>query len=195
MQNGGGGRFKTIREEPDTPEDCSSKPVVTKNNSFLQSYLANEMTKNVGGSTGNGNKQIAAVPAPVHNRFVASRSSPTVEVAPKFAVKSPQETPSKSFKSPQQSLATTMHPPKAIGVKPMLPPPPTDSTPPRFAVKSSVVLNSSSPAPTVEDRWKSKYDETETKRKSLLIQSQKRESSSHPSFSAPKIFCFKRLCR
>lgn len=183
MQNGGGGRFKTIREEPDVPEDCSSsssKPVATKNNSFLQSYLANEMTRNIGGSPGNGNKQMAAAQVPVHNRFVASKSSPVVEVVSKFAVKSPPETTSKltygEVKLPQQSPAVPVHPPKPIGAKPMLPPPLLDSTPPRFSVKSSTVLNSStssSPSPTTEDKWKNKYDETETKRKTLLIQSQK----------------------
>lgn len=179
MQNGGGARFKTICEEPDAPEDCSSKPVATKNNSFLQSYLANEMTRNTGGcSIGNGNKPTVAV----HNRFV--KSSPAVEVESKFAVKSPRETTSKSsfgeVKSlPQQSPAVSVHPlPKTIGVKPMLPPPLPDNAPPKFSVKSSTVLNSiigSSPAavPNTEDRWKTKYDETEAKRKSLLIQSQK----------------------
>lgn len=183
MPNGGGGRFKTIREEPDAPEDFSSnKPVATKNNSFLQSYLANEMTRNVGGSPGNGIKQMAAVQAPVHNRFVASKSSPAVEVVSKYAIKSPQETTSKltfgEVKLPQQSPAVPVHPPKPIGAKPMLPPPLPDSTPPRFSVKSSTVLNSSksSPVQTTEDKWKNKYDETETKRKSLLIQSQKRKS-------------------
>ncbi|CAI6368590.1 unnamed protein product [Macrosiphum euphorbiae] len=181
MPNGGGGRFKTIREEPDAPEDfSSSKPVATKNNSFLQSYLANEM-RNVGGSPGNGIKQTVAVQAPVHNRFVASKSSPPVEVVSKYAVKSPQETATSKLtfgevKLPHQSPAVPVHAPKPIGAKPMLPPPIPDSTPPRFTVKSSTVLNSSSkssPVLTTEDRWKNKYDETETKRKSLLIQSQK----------------------
>ncbi|XP_026810991.1 shootin-1 isoform X1 [Rhopalosiphum maidis] len=179
MQNGGGGRFKTIREEPDAPEDCSNKPVATKNNSFLQSYLANEMTRNNNGSTGNGNKPIAAVQVPVHNRFVASRSSPVADVASKFMVKSPQETCKSKLsfgevKSPMQSPATPVHTPKTIGAKPMLPPPLPDNTPPRISVKSSTVLNSNiNSVPTTEDKWKSKYDETETKRKSLLIQSQK----------------------
>ncbi|KAF0770342.1 shootin-1 [Aphis craccivora] len=180
MQNGGGGRFKTIREEPDAPEDLSNKPMATKNNSFLQSYLANEMTKNNNGSTGNGNKPMVAVQVPVHNRFVASRSSPVVEVASKFAIKSPQESCKSKLsfgevKSPlQQSPATPVHPPKPIGAKPMLPPPLSDSTPPRFSVKSSPVLNNNiSPVSTTEDKWKNKYDETEAKRKSLLIQSQK----------------------
>lgn len=194
MPNGGGGRFKTIREEPDAPEDfSSSKPVATKNNSFLQSYLANEMTRNVGGSPGNGIKQVAAVQAPVHNRFVASKSSPAVEVVSKYAIKSPQETTSKltfgEVKLPQQSPAVPVHPPKPIGVKPMLPPPLPDSTPPRFSVKSSTVMNSnskSSPVQTAEDKWKNKYDETETKRKSLLIQSQKRESYIPPTPSKKK---------
>lgn len=182
MPNGGGGRFKTIREEPDAPEDfSSSKPVATKNNSFLQSYLANEM-RNVGGSPGNnGIKKTAAVQAPVHNRLVASKPSPAVEVVSKYAVKSPQETATSKLtfgevKSPHQSPAVPVHPPKPIGAKPMLPPPISDSTPPRFSVKSSTVLNSSSkssPVLTTEDRWKNKYDETEAKRKSLLIQSQK----------------------
>jgi len=185
MPNGGGGRFKTIREEPDAPEDFgSSKPVVTKNNSFLQSYLANEM-KNVGGSPGNGIKQTVAAQAPVHNRFVASKSSPAAEVVSKYAIKTPQETAKSKLtfgevKSPHQSPAVPVHLPKPIGAKPMLPPPIPDSTPPRFSVKSSTVLNSSSkssPVLTTEDRWKNKYDETEAKRKSLLIQSQKRESS------------------
>jgi len=190
MQNGGGGRFKTIREEPDAPEDCSSsssssiKPVATKNNSFLQSYLANEMTRNINGSPGNGNKQMTATQVPVHNRFVASKSSPVAEVASKFAVKSPQENASKltfgQVKGPQHSPAVSVHPPKPIGAKPMLPPPLPDSTPPRYSVKSSTVLNSntsSSPVTTAENKWKNKYDETEAKRKTLLIQSQKRESS------------------
>ncbi|XP_025197743.1 shootin-1 [Melanaphis sacchari] len=178
MQNGGSGRFKTIREEPDAPEDCSNKPVATKNNSFLQSYLASEMTRN-SGSTGNGSKPIAAVQVPVHNRFIACKSSPTAEVASKLAVKSSQEscTTKLSFgevKSSLKSPTAPVHPPKPIGAKPILPPLLPDSTPPRLSVKSSPVLNSNiSPVPTSEDRWKNKYDETETKRKSLLIQSQK----------------------
>ncbi|XP_015375419.1 PREDICTED: shootin-1-like [Diuraphis noxia] len=181
-QNGGGGRFKTIREEPDAPEDCNSsiKPVATKNNSFLQSYLANEMTRNINGSPGHGNKHMTAAQVPVHNRFVASKSSPVAEVASKFAVKSPQETTSKTsfgeVKLSQHSPAVSVHPPKPIGAKPMLPPPLPDNTPPRFSVKSSTVLNSntnSSPVTTAENKWKNKYDETEAKRKSLLIQSQK----------------------
>lgn len=176
QHHGAGGRFKTISEEPDTPEDGGGKPVVTKNQSFLQSYLSNEMTRNVGAGS-NGNRQTAA--APTNNRFVASR--PVAEVASKFAFQPAQETTPKSssLKSPQQSPA------KTTGSKPMMPPPLPDVTPPKFAVKSSLVLNNNlggSPPvlpTTAEDRWKNKYDETELKRKSLLIQSQKREFSSN----------------
>lgn len=164
QQKGGmiGGRFKTIREEPDADE----KPAVTKNNSFLQSYLhqANNEPTN-GGKVNN-------VPVQQSARFVSgyrpsavvadppSSSKPTVATAVKSLSTAPAVPyPSKFaiLKSPDSSRYT---------VKSSPPPPP---------VPPPVLENRLTTATGVDDKWRTKYDETETKRKNLLTQSQKRE--------------------
>ncbi|XP_025421277.1 shootin-1-like isoform X2 [Sipha flava] len=175
QQNGGviGSRFKTIREEPADGDE--KPPVATKNNSFLQSYLAAEVTKN-------------AAKKPAATKF-ATRSSPmpVADVAAKLLAKQPPEvrsppppvlratgyTPKASIKSSPVSSAPTQVPSSQPFLSPSKPPSPqsfTSSFPTKSPDPQPSVVRSS---PNTEDRWKSKYEETETKRKGLLTQTQK----------------------
>lgn len=181
QQNGMDGlsRFKTIREEPDNAVIDAEKPPVTKNSSFLQSYLTNEIARNSGGSpTVNGcNKSLN----PVRVSKYSARPSAIIvsDVASKFG------TALKSLSSPVSShsmpeMATSKYSgtavksdtcsPKFTAVKSVLPSKFSAVT----AIKSLPVLDSGG-STNIDNRWKTKLEDVETKRKTLLTQSQKRE--------------------
>lgn len=235
--NGGFNRFKTIREEPDVAQP-DEKPAATKNNSFLRSYVANEMTRSPAAAV-NG----AYVPAAVPTKYALARPSemvtpkklvtavkapaPPVTMEAVTPLKSPANPPSKfvtpvkpaplvtteavaapkspaanpptrfvtpikpapsvlakfSVKSPAAEPSSPPPPPlPKFSAKPPAPAPVADPSPPaKFCAKAtSPVLNSGYNGVTAVggDRWKTKFDETETKRKTLLSQSQKREYSN-----------------
>ncbi|VVC33452.1 Hypothetical protein CINCED_3A025823 [Cinara cedri] len=169
-------RFKTIREEPDTAVMDVEKPIVTKNNSFLQSYLTNEIAKNSVSPTVNGGKSLN----PVRVSKFSPRSSAVVvsDVASKFGtpVKSlplsmPSHLVTEITSSKYSGSKSDTCSPKLTSVKSVTPS--KFSTPTTTTVKSLPVLNSSGSTTNVDNRWKTKYDDTETKRKTLLTQSQK----------------------
>lgn len=196
LQNGGiGGRFKTIREEPaDAADDRPS--VATKNHSFLQSYLTN------GGAAIKTTAAGVVVHASPQSKYAARPSTlPVPELPPKTVaatVKSPPpshsvtDTASKfsgAVKSP--APAVSYNPSKFVAavksaadaskhtVKSAPPPAPVPdpACPPKLVAKSTLVLGNGSTAALgcAEDRWRTKYEESEIKRKTLLTQSQKRE--------------------
>lgn len=186
QQNGmdGMSRFKTIREEPDNAAMDVEKPVVTKNSSFLQSYLTNEIARNSGSPTVNGgNKSLNPVRV---SKFSARPSAVVVsDVASKFgtALKTlPPPIPSHSVTEMASSkysgaaVNSDISSPKFTAVKSMTPSKFSAVTATATAVKSLPVLDSGGSA-SVDNRWKTKYDDVETKRKTLLTQSQKREYS------------------
>lgn len=175
QQNGGmmiGGRFKTIREEPDADEKpAAAAVVVTKNNSFLQSYLQsnNEPTRNLGSNNGGGRTNNVHVQQQQPSRFVSScRPSAVVADLPLPSTKT--ITTVTAVKSPSAAPAVPPYPSKFAVLKS----PDSSSAPSRHAVKSPPALgNGLATTGVVEDKWRTKYDETETKRKTLLTQSQK----------------------
>lgn len=192
QQNGIGERFKTIREEP---TDLDEKPpVATKNSSFLQSYLAGEVTKNtVQKPTSGTTNKFVSRSSPIAVTDVAAKllakqqhqqpaavaevrsPPPTLKrasaYAPKASVKSDLFSPSPP---PPQTFTSTFTPP-------IKPPPQSFSSPlstPRTkspATPNSLPASVKSSPNGSEDRWKGKYEETEAKRKGLLTQNQKRE--------------------
>lgn len=91
-----------------------------------------------------------------------------------------------SVKSPvplvQSATATdsASSPPSVVSKYAMKSPPPVPETspPPKLPAKSSLVLTNglvSSNGGGADEKWRTKYDDAETKRKTLLTQSQKRE--------------------
>lgn len=158
LHNGfGTGRFKTIREEP---ADDAEKPPIKNNNSFLQSYLSADGR---GGSVRRANGTAPAagktggVPAQsCSNRFIDKTSA----AAP--AVRSPPPTGSAVKPPPLPPVVNKF----ATKPPPPLPPSQPADSPARFAV-----VNGTGDG----NKWRTKYDETETKRKTLLTQSQRRE--------------------
>lgn len=181
---GGIGRFKTIREEPDgvvqqqEQQRGSDVKSPTKNNSFLLSYQRQAANAKTAGT---------AV-APPQAEDSANGTAPATQQSfckftpSKFVPSRPSATPF-SCKSPPPAVPSSAQSSK-FAVK--SPPAAESPSPASFAAKlSSPVLNGS-PATgegksggggngPVGDKWRAKYDETESKRKSLLTQSQKRE--------------------
>lgn len=161
-----GGRFKTIREESDAADDGSNKPVtMTKNSSFLQNYLANETARN-------GDRSPA--PALPSKLGVAVRQSPAVtDIASRFDPKSPSDGAQvrlRSVKSPPPSMAVSKY---VAAAKPASPTATVCQSPQSPTLKP--VVSNGSVAAGGADKWKVKFNESETKRKTLLTQSQKRE--------------------
>lgn len=182
-QQNGGLRFKTIREEPDgvTDEKPSVTPQrATRNTSFLQNYLSNEMTTAVG-------KSSPTTHIPVHQTSAVRTSSTATDATSKFRaptfVKSPpsvHRTTKFNISSAAMSDVKSPTPTKFTTVYKVPP-----STPPESSSANSVDVHESSPLKvttangsqqsTIDGKWKIKYDETEVKRKGLLTQSQKRD--------------------
>lgn len=201
QQNGGiGGRFKTIREEPADAAD--EKPAVaTKNHSFLQSYLTNGGAVRTTSIPVSPQPKFASrpptlpVPELPPKTVVKSPSHSVTDTASKFsggavAVKSPAApshtsyNPSKFVAAAVKSTAPAADSPSftsKYAVKSPPPPVPDSSCPPKLVAKSTLVLGNGLPAARgagTEDRWRTKFEESEIKRKTLLTQSQKREFPS-----------------
>lgn len=162
----GGKRFKTIREELDGGTEDVLPQQATRNSSFLQNYMANDMAVSCKPTTQvpvkvQASQANSAIKLPsaldISSKFKNSVSSPPiVHHLPKSNVSAatmPVKLMSK-FSTGQNSL-------------------PTKSQDYSLPGKFLTTENEMKQTVTVDGKWKVKFDETETKRKGLLIQSQK----------------------